>query len=374
MSHEPSRATVTQTREHAILTAAKRDGKTYTSALHILSTRPEIDAIAFDEAMDRVYGTEDAAATVTTSGATEPQAGTDRPAVDGAKLISTPPPEPDAILPQAVDRGDKVAIIGGAKSRKTFFLLNMALCLSSGMGFLCWELMRNFRVLFLNLEIRDAHFHRRLHRMATALKITPAHLGDRLAIRNLRGHKFDAVAVGEWAAEHRADVIIIDPLYRCHDGDENLAKDVKPILRAFDVLAEHCSATVIYTHHDAKGSPGDRDTRDRGAGSNVLARDYDAAFTLTEHQTEDDTLVVKALLRNYPPIDPFSITFHNGAFAESGAAPVAKSGTIRTSHWQQQVKDLCEREPTLSRRQAAKKLGCSTGIIQRYWYGDSDNA
>jgi hypothetical protein len=87
---------------------------------------------------------------------------------------------------------------------------------------------------------------------------------------------------------------------------ENAAEDTKIILNAFDQLAEQTGATVCFTHHDAKGSPGDRDIRDRGAGSNVLSRDYDACITLTAHSQDPDATVVETLLRNYRPQEPFT--------------------------------------------------------------------
>ena len=68
-------------------------------------------------------------------------------------------------------------------------------------------------------------------------------------------------------------------------------------------------AAIVYVHHDAKGSPGERDIRDRGAGSNVLGRDFDAGITLTAHATDPDAIVVETFLRNYRPQEPFAIQF-----------------------------------------------------------------
>ena len=111
------------------------------------------------------------------------------------------------------------------------------------------------------------------------------------------------------AANFKPEVIILDPLYKLAEGTENAAEDFKILLNAFDQLAEETGAAIVYIHHDTKGSPGDKDIRDRGAGSNVLGRDYDAAITLTPHATEPNAAVVEVLLRNYPPQEPFSIAW-----------------------------------------------------------------
>ena len=82
-------------------------------------------------------------------------------------------------------------------------------------------------------------------------------------------------------------------------------------MAGFDTLIEATGAAIGYVHHDAKGSPGDRNIQDRGAGSNVLARDYDACLALSEHASSPGAVVIEALLRNYPPMENFSIQWTN---------------------------------------------------------------
>ena len=90
------------------------------------------------------------------------------------------------------------------------------------------------------------------------------------------------------------EVISLDPLYKIATGAENAAEDLKGILNAFDELSRATGAAIPFVHHDAKGASGDRDIRDRGAGSNVLGRDYDACITLTPHASEPDAVVVES--------------------------------------------------------------------------------
>lgn len=120
-----------------------------------------------------------------------------------------------------------------------------------------------------------------------------------------------------------ADLVVVDPLYKFHDGDEISAKDMKVPLKEFDELIARSGAALLYVHHDAKGTAGDRDIRDRGSGSGALARDYDANFTLTPHRDYEDAVVVETLFRNYPPRDKFSIEWQKGVhhFACSDLPP-----------------------------------------------------
>jgi len=236
-------------------------------------------------------------------------------------------PPPDPVLIDTLDMGGKCVVIGPSKSRKTFFMLQMAVSLAAGLhDFLEWEILKARRVLFINLEVMDYHMHRRLGFVCDSLKIEHGDL-ERLHIWNLRGHPIGLHRLEDLRAridDLRAEVVLFDPLYKLHDGDENKAQDIKPVLAMFDQIAESSEVTVIYSHHDSKGSVSKRQTIDRGAGSNVLARDYDTAFYLAEHR-EEGLQVAQTITRAYPPQDAVSLCWENGAFQVSSEAPVLRS-------------------------------------------------
>jgi len=225
--------------------------------------------------------------------------------INAADWLDQEPPEPDQIFEDLFDAGDKVAIIGSSKLRKSFFGMQMALSLAVGRDFLKLECSRPRRVLIVQMEIKKEHFHRRIIRIAKYLFITSQEIAGNLFIINGRGMDLTVAHIKTAAKKIGAEFILIDPLYKLVDGDENSAHDMKPILRGFDEIAEATGAAVAYIHHDPKGRPGDRDIRDRGAGSSVLGRDYDACITLTRHRDDEQAAVVETLLRNYKPRKPF---------------------------------------------------------------------
>lgn len=232
---------------------------------------------------------------------------------DAATWISESPPPTEPVLLDTFDVGDKIPIIGSSKSRKSFFLLQLALMLASGRDFLFWRTAKQHRVLLIQLEVKEAHYWRRVHNLARAMGVTPEMIGDRLHVASWRGHEIKPGQIRALARRHHAQVIMLDPLYKLVPGDENLAVDMKPVLAEFDQLAEETGAAVLYVHHNPKGRAGDRDARDRGAGSGVIARDFDAAIYLTDHK-EDGLLVCETLLRNYAPQEPFTLEWDNGRF------------------------------------------------------------
>jgi putative DNA primase/helicase len=230
---------------------------------------------------------------------------------DGAAWLTTEPEPSDQIVAGLFDRGDKVANIGSSKLRKSFLTLQEVLSIAAGRDFLDWKVPKARRVFLAQFEVQANHFHRRVRRMATALGITTKDLGDRLKIVNGRGLGLCGAAgvraIMEAAKPFTPDLMVFDPLYKISSGIENAAEDAKIMLGLFDELAETLGAAILYVHHDPKGTVGDRDIRDRGAGSNVISRDYDACFALTPHAAEPDAVVLEILTRNYPPQDPRTI-------------------------------------------------------------------
>ncbi len=235
--------------------------------------------------------------------------------IDASDWLRESPPDTDPVLLDTFDAGDKVAVVAASKTRKSFYALQLAISLAAGKDFLSWGVSRPRQVLVVQMEIQERHYWRRVRRMAEALKVGVDDLDERLMIVNGRGHGLTAEQLKPLAEKAEAEVVIIDPLYKLSEGDENSAGDMGRLLSQFDELATATGAAVVYVHHDAKGSPGDRDTRDRGSGSGVLGRDYDACMTLTEHRDEGaDAAVVQALLRNYPPQEGFAIRWADNHF------------------------------------------------------------
>lgn len=229
--------------------------------------------------------------------------------INASTWLTTEPPAPDQIIEDMVDVKDKMAIIGSSKLRKTFFLLQLLLCVATGRKFLSWTIPKQRKILHIQFEIQSHHYHRRLRNMAKAMNISEDDLQDRFQILNARGlglsGKDGIEKITQMAKGFDPEIISVDPLYKIAAGAENDARDTKGTLDAFDKMAEEVGAAIFYIHHDAKGFSGDRDIRDRGAGSNVLGRDYDACITLTPHVTHNTAAVVETLLRNYRPQEAF---------------------------------------------------------------------
>ena len=286
--------------------------------------------------------------------------------------IDRAPPPIDPILDGVFECGDKVPIIGSPKSRKTFFISELSIRLASGhTEFLGWKIPKRRRVMYLQHEVKSAHYHRRIHFICRALGVNSKDIADNLLIYNLRGHKMPVDLIARAAKEHRAEVIVIDPLYIMLEGDENAACDMKPLLAAFGRLAEETGAAIVYVHHNGKGTAGDRDARDRGAGSNVLSRDMDAAVYLTDHK-DDGLLVVETITRNFPPVAPFTVEWFDGKFdiVENVDAEVRTSKNRHSAAEngvKERVIEMALEHSSYSVREIAEKVGCGKSTAAKFY-------
>jgi hypothetical protein len=284
--------------------------------------------------------------------------------VDATAYVETDPPPHDPIIERLLEAGDKAGVIASAKRKKTFFTIQMGLAVASGRPFLSWTVPKPRRVLIIQMEIKAAHYHRRVHYMTRALGLKVADIGDRLGIVNARGQGLNVDSIKRLAREHRAELLILDPLYKLAEGDENKASDIKPLLAAFDEIAVQTGAAILWVHHDSKGSPGDRNARDRGAGSNVLIRDVDQLFTLTPHRDNPEATVIETLTRNYEDGGPVTVAWQDGCFVQSELAAVAQT-SANVSRYADDLRKLDQSEPGLSLSEASERIGCDRSTISR---------
>ena len=271
---------------------------------------------------------------------------------DAGAWLQVEPTPPNQVVENVFDCGDKVAVIGGSKMRKSFFFLQMLLSICTGRDFLGRRTPKPRRVLLVQLEIQPDHYLRRLHTMTALMGLESNDLAGKLFVINGRGLDVNTVDLrGEicrLAKWFHVEIVAFDPFYKLLPEGENGPGDLKPLLSCFDYLARQTGAAVLYVHHDSKGEAGDRNLTDRGAGSGVLGRDYDACFALTAHSSgEDGACVVDVAVRNYPPIPGCTIFFQEGFFElRSDLAPTKRDS--RNRRRSQQLPLESYREPALT--------------------------
>jgi hypothetical protein len=257
-----------------------------------------------------------------------PAGGGDGPEVVVASDWLAQPDEPERpVIHELIDCGDRVSIVGQSKARKSFYAMQLALAIATGILLLGIPTVRH-RVLLVNGEIRAAPYKKRLRRMIVKMGVNPAGL-DWLHVVNASDCP-DSVSF-DWiiaqARKHGAQVVVLDPFYLMV-GDESDQVEVKQAIREVKRFAAE-DMTLVMVFHAAKGRIGDRQVIDRISGSGIFARDASTMISLCEHATEADAVVVTPVTRNHPPKEPRTVRFEDGAFVQTEIAAVEKNSQTK---------------------------------------------
>ena len=245
-------------------------------------------------------------------------------------ILANIPPEPPLLVGGTDDadprknalihQGDKVMLGAESKAGKTWWMLQKALCVASGVPFLGHKTTQGL-VLYCNFELRPWAFSRRVKRVAEALgmvdgqgrQITPP-----LFIGwNLRGKCYDINKVCAVAEERlnklpgmKLAAIVVDPLYKSYGGkEENSATDMAAVLEAMEAFSEKFNAAIFISSHFAKGDSAGKAQIDRISGSGVIARDPDSIMTLSKLKDEKSCFVWESTLRNMACPEPRVVEF-----------------------------------------------------------------
>lgn len=194
------------------------------------------------------------------------------------------------IIGDVIQRGDIVCLGGDQKIGKSWIIEQLAAELIKPIGG-NWLGMpiapkkdgSGYRVYFANAEIKDQVFCQRMGKVMTAAHsknfcYNLAHITLRNVMENISRWKSEMVAQ---IKKHRADIVIIDPIYTLIDGDENSSEDIRRLMIILRQIAEETGTTMIITHHHRKGDMELLDIAQRLAGSNVIARFVDTIIDLS---------------------------------------------------------------------------------------------
>ena len=227
------------------------------------------------------------------------------PLVSLADQLANPPTLSPELIKGILREGCKMIITGDSKAGKTCLSQNLAVCIAEGRPWLGKFPCQQGKVLYINLEVEAASLFYRFKAMYHAMGIKISDKGgENIVPWNLRGYAapIDQLApkiIRRCRNTGPYKAIIIDPLYKVQQGDENSAQAISDFCNALDKIAHDTGAAVIYDHHHPKGTSGDRKVIDRGAGSGVFSRDADALVDISNLDPGNDAAdVVKELVKN----------------------------------------------------------------------------
>lgn len=229
-----------------------------------------------------------------------------------ADLAAQFPNAPEVVISNLLRRGDVANFVGGPKSRKTFFVLQLGLSVADGKPFLDMPAKQG-RVLFVDNELGGHDFHTRCAKIAEALGIDWQTVTKHIGVLKLRSTSANIETLYKYicSIEPRLySLIVVDALYKAipRGVDENSNSDMTQVYNLVNAIAEKHDCAVAVVHHTSKGTQAHKSVSDMGSGAGAQSRSADAHVVLRDHE-EKDTITVQAIVRSLPPVAPFCITF-----------------------------------------------------------------
>ena len=283
------------------------------------------------------------------------------------------PPVAPELIEGVLRQGHKMIISAPSKAGKSFALMELAFAIAEGFNWFGSRCMQG-KVLYINMEIDDPSCYQRFRSIYDALGMDIGNHVGNIEVWGLRGRSMPISKLApEIIAEAKHDyvAIIIDPLYKVMDGDENSNSDVGQMVGQFDKIARETGASVIYAHHFAKGTGGDRSAIDRAAGAGAFARDPDAILTMTELAVQSDpdsdrtAWRMEYILREFPRKKPVSFWWEYPLHRIDTDLDeeVVETSATRAEKTRKLVKDKAQKEQNDRVREVAEKIKKEDGTF-----------
>ena len=175
-------------------------------------------------------------------------------------------------------------LTGASKSGKSYLGINMSISVATGkdwLGFKC----KKGKVLYVDCENGLFQTQQRIKYLLEKFGISKEDYTENLRIYsycNFKGsldsffEKLTKVAGEEYM------MIIIDPIYKMLDGDENSSETMNRFIEKITALKASSKAAIVICHHEGKTGNTAKKIIDRSAGSSVLPRHPDAVVSITD--------------------------------------------------------------------------------------------
>lgn len=195
------------------------------------------------------------------------------------EFISVPDAPYDWIVPDILERGDRVILTGFEGQGKTMLLRQLAVMIAAGLHPFYWhrhDECRPHRVLFIDCENSERQSRRKFRPLAAA-SVAHQHRVPDGGMRMI--HKPEGVDLtrdewAEWLMErvqaHRPDVLFIGPFYRLHNANMNEELPARKVVAVLDKVRAAVDCALITEAHAGHGEGLNRSVRP--TGSSLLLR------------------------------------------------------------------------------------------------------
>lgn len=217
------------------------------------------------------------------------------------RTILDGPDDYDWLIPNLLERMDRVIVTGSEGAGKSYWIQQLALLAAAGIHPTTFAAIEPVRVLVVDAENSEKQWRRRIRPLASKAAQKglcdprdTMHLAN-VARLNITNDK-DLGAVHRLMDEHTPDLLVIGPLYRLLPRAIQSDDDAAPLIASLDSLRARGCALVMEAHAGhARDGAGERDLRPRG--SSALMGWPEFGFGLRLVASEEDDAVRASVVR-----------------------------------------------------------------------------
>lgn len=179
----------------------------------------------------------------------------------------------DWLIPQLLERQDRLVLTGGEGAGKSTFVRQLAICAAAGIHPTTFASIKPVRTLVVDAENSEKQWRRAARPLVLrARQVGRTDPGSALRLACVPrldiSTERDLGAVHRLVDQHKPDLLVIGPLYRLIPRAINSDDDAAPLLAALDSLRARGLALVMEAHAGhAMTAGGQRDLRPRGSSA-----------------------------------------------------------------------------------------------------------
>lgn len=221
-------------------------------------------------------------------------------------------PSPPEIIKNGILGIETLLIIGGKpKSRKSFLAFNLAISIASGVGFSIFEVGEPRKVLVFSAEGGYYSNRDRIKKMMlNCPKIVHENLGLYFGVNENILEKDSFNAISDEIIKYKPEVVIIDPLVRFHNAEENSATEMSKLFGKIRGLISKHNISIIIIHHQGKDESKGGTLR----GSSVISGEYDSIIKITKDTSNENKHSLSFDLRHAESPDSTDMYFNSETF------------------------------------------------------------
>lgn len=196
------------------------------------------------------------------------------------EFLAQPDDPYDWIVPDLLERGDRLILTGYEGLGKSMLTRQMAVMMAAGMDPFHWHRsIKPVRVLYIDCENSIRQSRRRYRPLATASEAYEARVPDG-GLRLIHRPEGIDLTKDEWArwlmervTAHKPDVLFVGPFYRLHHANANEELPARKAVAVLDAVRTAVDCALITEAHAGHGDPSSGSVRAlRPAGSSLFMR------------------------------------------------------------------------------------------------------